>query len=98
MSATPALRIMSSTRESELAGFAAMSARLPVFCLSLLAILSLAACASGFSTQSSGDVRVVDGPLWLPADQTEHYACRTGVLVCDSPIGRFSERWCRCSR
>src|ERR1700726_842489 len=27
MSATPALRIMSSTRESELAGFAAMSAR-----------------------------------------------------------------------
>jgi hypothetical protein len=36
-------------------------------------------------------------PLWLAPEEMDYYLCQVGVLICQSAIGRRSERLCRCT-
>src|SRR5262245_16407987 len=55
-------------------------------------------CATAPPPIAAITLRETDMPRSLPADQTEHYQCEGGVLVCRGSAGRIDERACGCAR
>jgi hypothetical protein len=63
----------------------------------LLGALATTACTAGAaSARPDIELSVHDGPIWMRPDDIERYVCTDGVFVCEDPIGRVSERRCRC--
>ena len=63
--------------------------------------LALSGCAVDLSDTEPRDVVLTEahGSVWVPADQVEYLQCNDGLLlVCDTPISRYSDRLCRCVR
>jgi len=63
--------------------------------------LALNGCAVDLSEMEPRDVVLTEahGSVWVPADQVEYLQCNGGLLlVCDTPISRYSDRLCRCVR
>ncbi len=70
-----------------------------------LAIPALALALSGCATEMlEMDLPLMTlteahGSVWVPADKVEYLQCDNGLLlVCDTPISRYSDRLCRCLR
>jgi hypothetical protein len=65
-----------------------------------VAFMLIVASATGCATQSIAPprvvLRVVDGPVWLFAEEIERFRCEQGSLICDSADGRVAQRRCRC--
>ena len=63
--------------------------------------LALSGCAVDLSETEPRDFVLTEahGSVWVRADQVEYLRCNDGLLlVCDTPISRFSDRLCRCVR
>ena len=63
--------------------------------------LALSGCATELLEMETPEIIVTEahGSFWVPADQVEYLQCSNGLLlVCDTPISRYSDRLCRCLR
>ena len=64
------------------------------------AFLIIAAIATGCATprlESPGIVlRAADGAVWIRTEEIGRYRCERGLLACEDPGGRLSQRRCRC--
>lgn len=63
--------------------------------------LALSGCATELLEAESPEIILTEahGSIWVPADEVEYLQCDDGLLlVCDTPISRYSDRLCRCLR
>jgi hypothetical protein len=63
--------------------------------------LTLQGCAIDMVELDEPDVVLTEshGSVWVPADKVEFLQCGDGtLLVCDTPISRYSDRLCHCVR
>lgn len=63
--------------------------------------LALSGCATELLEMESPQIILTEahGSVWVPADKVEYLQCDNGLLlVCDTPISRYSDRLCHCLR
>jgi len=53
-------------------------------------------CATPRTAPPSIVLRAEDGPVWIRTDEIGRFRCERGLLTCDDPVGRLSQRHCRC--
>jgi hypothetical protein len=55
-----------------------------------------AGCATPSTAPPSIVLRAADGAVWIGTEEIGRFRCERGLLTCDDPVGRLSQRRCRC--
>jgi hypothetical protein len=53
-------------------------------------------CSAGAASRPEIGRSVHDGAIWVRPGDVDRYFCTDGLFVCASPVGRTSDRLCRC--
>jgi hypothetical protein len=64
----------------------------------LVTVLGVTGCSAGASPRPELQLSSHDAPIWVRPEDVSQYGCSDGgIFLCEDPLGRFSDRRCRCT-